>query len=1366
MTSSKPKKNTRVRKTTKNSKNNNKMTMPKLTKTPPSFKNKVVDKKALKNLVSWAYKTHGTAVTSAMADNLKDLGFKYATQAAVSISVEDLKVPEAKQDLIGQAEEQITATEECYRLGEITEVERHTKVIDTWTETNERLVDAVKNNFNQNDPLNSVWMMANSGARGNMSQVRQLVGMRGLMANPQGEIIDLPIRTNFREGLTVTEYVISSYGARKGLVDTALRTADSGYLTRRLVDVAQDVIVREEDCGTERSIVVEAEDGKYGSRLLGRLTAEDVFDSEENLIISKNTAIDNSLTKKIEMLSIPKINIRSPLTCEANRSVCRRCYGWALAYNHLVDLGEAVGIIAAQSIGEPGTQLTMRTFHTGGVSTAESGVVRSKISGKIEFSSKAKTRGYRTPHGVEAKQAEVDFQLKIIPSGNNSLKTQKIEVTSGSLLFVENGQEIEADTTVAQITAGAVKKSVEKATKDVICDLAGQVRYDKVIQPKDVTDRQGNITTKAQRLGRLWVLAGDVYNLPPNAKPVVSSLKEVKEGTVLAEASQASEFGGEVRLRDSIGDSREVQIVTTSMILNNFKLVEESTHSGEIFHLESDDGVSYRLNTAPGSKISNGEVIADLADERFRTKTGGLVKYSPGLSVKKARSSKNGFEVSQGGTLLWIPQETHEINKDISLLMTEDMKWIEAGTEVVKDIFSQTSGIVTVTQKNDILREITVRNGSFHECDDEEVLDRFDEEGRLVNPGEKIMDGVDNKEILFVQKLETSKCKGLLLRTVEEFIIPDQADLPEVVHVKQEKGPHLGLKAVQRLTYKDGELIKSVEGVELLRTHLSLESFDATPQMTIDVESIKDKSDESINRLNLVILESILVRRDTISDSSHGSTHTELQVKDNQIVKAGDVIATTQILCKEKGIVQLPNMADDEPIRRLIVEREQDKIKINVSSKVLVKVGDRVVDGDKLGESEVSTSCGEIEEISKNSVTLRLGRPYMVSPDSVLHVNDGDLVLRGDGLALLVFERQKTGDIVQGLPRIEELLEARRPRDSAILCKKSGVVQIKEGNDEESVSLSVIEKDDVINEYQILLGKNIMVSDGQQVSGGEILTDGPINPHELLDCFFLDLKDQKPLMEAAQESISKLQRSMVNEVQNVYKSQGVAIDDKHIEVIVRQMTSKVRIEDAGDTTLLPGELIELRQVEDTNQAMSITGGAPAEFTPVLLGITKASLNTDSFISAASFQETTRVLTEAAIEGKSDWLRGLKENVIIGRLIPAGTGFSGFVEELASEAGPHPDILAEESGGYRRAQNLRPDYTVDMPQSSAISSTAILDDPSEEDLETTRNRHGIDPNSSNFAAFARPNAENQFSEDQLPDPADLEGLQEEGLLSDE
>ncbi len=1335
-----------------------------LSKTPPPFRNRVVDKKGLKQLVAWAYKNHGTAATSAMADNLKDLGFRYATQAAVSISVDDLKVPEAKQDLLGQAEQQITATEECYRLGEITEVERHTKVIDTWTETNERLVDAVKKNFNQNDPLNSVWMMANSGARGNMSQVRQLVGMRGLMANPQGEIIDLPIRTNFREGLTVTEYVISSYGARKGLVDTALRTADSGYLTRRLVDVAQDVIVREEDCGTSRSIVVKAEDGRFGNRLVGRLTAEQLLSADGEVIAERNTEIDPQLSNRIEKSNIAQVMIRSPLTCEATRSVCRKCYGWALAHNELVDLGEAVGIIAAQSIGEPGTQLTMRTFHTGGVSTAETGVVRSTLAGQVEFGPKARVRGYRTPHGVEAQQAEVDFILSIKPSGKG--RGQRIEISNGSLLFVEDGQEIDIDVTVAQIAAGAVKKSVEKATKDVICDLAGQVRYEKAIQPKEVTDRQGNITLKAQRLGRLWVLAGDVYNLPPNAQPVVKGNMKVKEGQVLAEASQASEFGGEVRMRDSIGDSREVQIVTTSMTLKDFKLLGESTHSGEIWHLEAKDGTRYRLNTIPGSKIGNSEIVAELADDRFRTQTGGLAKFAPGLSIKKARSAKNGFEVSKGGTLLWIPQETHEINKDISLLMIQDGQWIEAGTEVVKDIFSQTAGIVTVTQKNDILREIIVRSGSFHLCTDNKALERFKDDGLMVNPGETIAKGIKSESMVLVQTVDTPEGTGLLLRPVEEYTIPDEAQLPELSHVKQSKGPHLGLKATQRLAFKDGELIKSIEGVELLKTQLSLETFETTPQMTVDVEAVKDKRAKTIERLSLVILESILVRRDTISDSSHGSTHTELQVEDGQVVKSGDVVATTQILCKQEGIAQLPDVLEGDPVRRLIVERAEDTTTIKIQGAPSVEIGQRVVDGDLLAKGEPVDCCGEIEAVDSKGVTLRLGRPYMVSPDSVLHVRDGDLVQRGDGLALLVFERQKTGDIVQGLPRIEELLEARRPRDSAVLCKKPGIVDIKQEEDDESVTVTVIEGDDAIGEYPILLGRNVMVSNGQEVSAGELLTDGPINPHELLDCFFSDLRDRKPLMEAAQEAIAKLQHRLVTEVQNVYKSQGVSIDDKHIEVIVRQMTSKVRIEDAGDTTLLPGELIELRQVEDTNQAMSITGGAPAEFTPVLLGITKASLNTDSFISAASFQETTRVLTEAAIEGKSDWLRGLKENVIIGRLIPAGTGFSGFVEELRAEAGPHPDILAEDPAGYRRMQNLRPDYTVEMPASPASSSTAVLDDPSDEDLEATRSRHGIDPSASNFAAFARPSGDNDLLEEQLPDPAALEGLQEEGLLSDE
>ena len=1329
----------------------------------PPFRNRVIDKKALRNLVAWAYKHHGTAVTAFLADELKDLGFHYATQAAVSISVDDLRIPGDKAALLAEAEEQITATEERYRLGEITEVERHTKVIDTWTETNERLVAAVRRNFSDNDPLNSVWMMANSGARGNMSQVRQLVGMRGLMANPQGEIIDLPIRTNFREGLTVTEYVISSYGARKGLVDTALRTADSGYLTRRLVDVAQDVIVREDDCGTTRSIPIDADEkGRFGSKLVGRLAAEPVLDADGALIVDRNGEIDAPTSQRIEAAGVRSVKVRSPLTCEASRSVCRKCYGWALAHNELVDLGEAVGIVAAQSIGEPGTQLTMRTFHTGGVSTAETGVVRSLLDGTIEFGPKARVRDFRTPHGVDAQIAETDFTLAVKPTGKG--KVQKLDITSGSILFVNDGQDTPGDTILAQISAGAtVKKSVEKATKDVICDLAGQVRYEDAIQPKEVTDRQGNITHKATRLGRMWVFSGDVYNLPPNALPVVEGNKPVTTGNVLAESRLVSEYGGAVRLRESTGDSREVQIVTASLTIKDCKLIGESSHTGESWHLEGKDNIRYRLNTAPGSKIGNGEVIAELADDRFRTQTGGVVKFAPGLAIKKARSAKNGYEVSKGGTLLWIPQETHEINKDISLLMIEDGQWIEAGTEVVKDIFSQTAGIVTVAQKNDILREIIVRSGTLHLVSDSKTLAKF-AEGKMVMPGEEIAKGLKAEAMLFVEAVETPDSGALLLRPVEEYAIPDAAHLPELGAVKQSGGPTMGLKATQRLAFKDGELIKSVEGVELLRTQLILETFDTTPQMTVDVEAVPDKRAKTIERLQLTILETLLVRRDTLSDASHGSTHTDLQVADGDTVKRGDVVATTQILCKDNGVVQLPDPVDGEPVRRLIVEREGDTRRIELGGAPLVVVDQRIVDGDLLAEGVPAPCCGQVEAIEGTALIIRLGRPYMVSPDSVLHVRDGELVQRGDGLALLVFERQKTGDIVQGLPRIEELLEARRPRDSAVLCRRAGTVEIKLGEDDDSVSVTVIEGDDAISDYPILLGRTVMVSDSQQVRAGDLLTDGPINPHELLECYFEDLRSRKPTMEAAQEAISKLQFRMVTEVQNVYKSQGVSISDKHIEVIVRQMTSKVRIEDAGDTTLLPGELIELRQVEQVNSAMAITGGAPAEFTPVLLGITKASLNTDSFISAASFQETTRVLTEAAIEGKSDWLRGLKENVIIGRLIPAGTGFSGFEEELRAEAGPHPDILEEEGMGYRRMQNLRPDYTVDMP--APVASTAVLDDPSDADLEATRSRHGIEASSSNVAAFTRPSSEEGLEEELIADPAALEGLQEEGLLTDD
>ncbi|MDF5731634.1 MAG: DNA-directed RNA polymerase subunit beta'', partial [Rhizonema sp. PD38] len=294
------------------------------------------------------------------------------------------------------------------------------------------------------------------------------------------------------------------------------------------------------------------------------------------------------------------------------------------------------------------------------------------------------------------------------------------------------------------------------------------------------------------------------------------------------------------------------------------------------------------------------------------------------------------------------------------------------------------------------------------------------------------------------------------------------------------------------------------------------------------------------------------------------------------------------------------------------------------------------------------------------SVTIRIGRPYRVSPGAILQIEDGDLVQRGDNLVLLVFERAKTGDIIQGLPRIEELLEARKPKEACILVRRSGEVKVVYGDGDEAIAAKIVENNGVVTDYPLGPGQNLVVPDGSLVIAGQNLTDGPANPHEILEVFF-NLGSEDGMYACANHALQKVQTFLVNEVQLVYQSQGIDIADKHIEVIVRQMTSKVRIDDGGDTSMLPGELVELRQVEQVNEAMAITGGARAQYTPVLLGITKASLNTDSFISAASFQETTRVLTEAAIEGKSDWLRGLKENVIIGRLIPAGTGFNTYEE---------------------------------------------------------------------------------------------------------
>ncbi len=1237
---------------------------------PVIFRNRVIDKKQLKNLVSWSFEHYGTARTAQMADEIKSLGFKYATRAGVSISVDDLEVPPSKKAMLEVAESEIRDTEERYTRGEITEVERFQKVIDTWNETSEHLKDKVVENFRDNNPLNSVYMMSNSGARGNISQVRQLVGMRGLMANPQGEIIDLPIKTNFREGLTVTEYIISSYGARKGLVDTALRTADSGYLTRRLVDVSQDVIVREIDCGTDRYIPVRPmTDGErvlipLHDRLLGRVPAEDVKHPKTGeIIVARNQAITDDIAQAIGEAKVKEIKARSALTCEAARSVCQHCYGWSLAHSHMVDLGEAVGIIAAQSIGEPGTQLTMRTFHTGGTFTGElAPQIRAKRAGTIHIPDEMRVRPFRTRHGEDALLMESNNQISIETNG----KEYSVALPQGSILFAKAGDELKKGDLIAEMpNTSRVRKVTEKASKDVTSDLSGEVFFDGLVQ-EEKTDRQGNMTRLAQRGGLIWVLSGEVYNLPPGAEPVVKNGDRVVAEGVLAETKLITERGGTVRLTDASNDGkggREVEIITASVLLDQSEVEMESGQGREHYFLKTATGQKFSLNATPGTKVTSGQVVAELVDDTFRTQTGGIIKFA-GVEVAKRGKAKNGYEVIKGGTLLWIPAEAHEVNKDISLLMVESGQFVEAGTEIVKDIFCQTSGVVEVTQKNDILREVVIRPGDIHMVDSPEAANAKND--TVVNAGEEVIPGVVADSLRYVEYIETPEGAALLLRPVQEFEVPDEASVPSQLSVSDSEDNTIRLRAVQRMLYKDGERVKSVDGLEILRTQLVLDIEEGGTQLTADIELHADSEDEdATQRLQLVILETLVVRRDIEADQTQGSTSTRLLVNDGDEIQPGAVIARTEIRCKEAG--EIRGIREDlESVRRVLVVRDADRMVVDTNgASPLVSEGDLLVDDTPIAEGLRTAESGQVIEVSGNQVVMRIARPYRVSTGAVLHIDNGDLVQRGDGLVLLVFERAKTGDIIQGLPRIEELLEARKPKEACLLAERPGVAQVVYADDE-TVEIKVVESDGVVTDYPVSPGQNLVVSDGQKVDVGEALTDGPSNPHQILEVFFKYYHESKGTHEASMLSLERVQSFLVNEVQSVYQSQGVDISDKHIEVIVRQMTSKARLEDGGDTTMLPGELVEIRQLEQVNEAMSITGMAPADYTPVLLGITKASLNTDSFISAASFQETTRVLTEAAIQGKSDWLRGLKENVIIGRLIPAGTGFNAYEEPSSPE----------------------------------------------------------------------------------------------------
>lgn len=1208
------------------------------------FINTTVDKKKLGSLLSDVYERFGTARTAELANALKNLGFKYATKAGVTISIDDLDVPEAKKGLISAAEKEIEAAQKRYERGDITEVERYNKVIDTWSATTDQLTKEVVDNF---DRLNPVYMMAFSGARGNISQVRQLVGMRGLMADSQGQIIDLPIKANFREGLNVTEYIISSYGARKGLVDTALKTADSGYLTRRLVDVAQDVIVREPDCGTKRGIAMQPiSEGdkdmvKLAERIYGRTLAEDVVDPETGEVIARlgelvtrklSTTIDGALKKP------KKVKVRSPLTCESQYGVCQKCYGWSLTNNRLVDQGEAIGIIAAQSIGEPGTQLTMRTFHTGGAVSGGSSrnQVKSPAKGTVSF--KLQSRSIRTAYGDVMEQTTRDGVMKVVAGE----KEHSVNIPTGSFLHVSSGAEVTAGQVLCEYDPPGQKKNLtERATKDITADISGRIMF-QGFQADEKRDRQGNISRTANRAGIIWVLEGDVYNLPSGAHVVVKDGQEVNALDVLAEIQITSEHGGEVRFGPEIetevvkvGRSKtqtrlvkgkEINVIIASVGASNAKL--EPGQKGHVWKVAKQKE-SFAIKVVNDEVVENGKIIAELVDDGTNVVScGGEIIYD-GVEIDDRRV------VTKAGKVLFVPEEVHFISKDSSLKMSETGETVTAGQEVVKDVFAHMEGVIEIIADNDIIHEVIIRPGELVPIND--PSDLRVPEGQIVEPGTEIIDGLTYKErklVSFFEK-EDGSCYALV-RPVEEYWIEPR----ETKFKHRATDEKISLRSVTQLLFRDREKVRNLQGAQLTRTSLVL-------QMQGHLQGLKGIV-EMGEELLIVVQENILLRRE------QDLNVTLLAVEHGQVIEAKEPVATTQVLTRTSARVQLSK--NDE--RRILLITEEQQTHQKIKGTASVKDGDLIRLGDNLSKSSTAGVSGQVVSVDGADVVIRKGRPYLISVNTQLQSEDGALVQRGDLLATLIFERQKTGDIVQGLPRVEELLEARKPKENAILAEKEGRARIL--TEDDVTRLFLVFGDGTEEEVVIPQGLNVIVEDAEQITLGTALTDGPPNPHDIVRL----------------RGIAAAQKYLVDEVQSVYRSQGVDIADKHIEVIVRQMTRKVRVDEPKDTILLPGELMERYIIDQENDKMGQQGLEGATYTDVLLGITKASLNTESFISAASFQETTRILTEAAVEGKKDWLRGLKENVIIGRLIPAGTGFQGHSqpqEEEEEEEDIYPPI---------------------------------------------------------------------------------------------
>lgn len=1415
-----------------------------------TYQNTLINKKQLKELLAWSFTKYDSMQASLLADELKYLGFKYATQAGISISIEDLKVPGAKNEMLEKANKDILNAEKICLKGKITDVERFQKIIDTWSIASESLKDNVVAYFKTYDPLNSVYIMAFSGARGNLSQVRQLVGMRGLMADPSGEIMRVPIKKNFREGLTITDYLMSGYGARKGIVDTALKTANSGYLTRRLIDIAQDIIIREKDCLTSASFIVETTNKLDKEQIIGRILSKPVYDPKtQKLLAASDTHIKLKLLNLFEEKEILKFHIRSPLTCSLYHSICQMCYGWDLSNQNLVDLGEAVGILAGQSIGEPGTQLTMRTFHTGGIFTSEARQqIIAPTNGIIKFSKILKTIILRTNRGDDVLVTKNSGSLILIPE-QKSGKIIQMELLRNTMLFVKSNQYVNKSVIIGELITTEKQTLTER--KPILSDTAGEIFISKL-------KTRTNLIIQ-NRL--LWILSGQVYQAPSNSFLNFYTDHKINKNSYIFRTKLINQYSGYIKIFDKKKNllEQKIQITNHNYYLNNSyaqKILKSRNNKNYLINFNN----SKYLITLKDSnfknckRCNNYKPFAISFNNNFKTLTGGIMYYDQRIKQKqdtvdnlipyniaykinkkdyekinkdhnetslkslKTKIDKNGFIFYQkflnyqemenvflklklkkklvNNSLIWLCEETYKLNCDKNILLVENGNFISKNFEIIPNIISKTAGIISVSQKNNIIEEIAIKAGFVYQGKQFEQLDK-----KVYYPGEIIFENIEIIQPSMCEHILAKTGNQLLIRPFSIYEIPKEKNLKKTFSSDNDSELIFTVTNKTNYLYKTNQKVKASNSISLISQSINLNLKNSLQNnITIDISHCL-----KTRRLNLKIFERLVLNQYIPAHLKYTNLQSSLLIEPTQFVDSYTTIGYLESLTlnslevvkfKSKRSIkkQIFLISNDDCIT---VKKEQgknktvneliiDNINVNQTGKILI-------DNDKLltiqkGHPYFFPNCKTDDskqkvnlqyklltlnkntfhlktksllnyyDITKRSIVEQVD-PHEKSPgfkikfskmfiknngkfysspiplflnnflvikekekinqiDSIkikntqlkikqslplllksselipnkikenacfntnltglkllkypfsrsigihsitedyfeqevnsVYCKNGEFIEKGEVIGLLNFEKKITGDIVQGLPRIEELLEARKKK----LTNKNLATNQKKS--------LLIQKTSLDSSFEF------------QKLGTTIKENDKINPHNLLKIYFNYYGIRKPFFssegkfstsyclvnnyEASYRTFKKIQLLILNAVQSVYESQGVSIANKHLEVIIKQMTTKVSITHEGHTPLLPREVVDLYHIQYINEIIVDHNKRPAYYVPLLLGITKAALNNPSFISAASFQETTRVLTKAAIEGRVDWLRGLKENIIIGHLIPSGTGYQSY-----------------------------------------------------------------------------------------------------------